>query len=136
MNKGFKAQNTPSKPTVFAIGVGIALGVTAIMLLAFALLLTVATLPKAAAVPLSSIALGTGALFGARYSAKKLKQKGYLCGVIVGTVIFLISTIVAIILNGLNFTSLTPLRFIIAVLMGMIGGISGINQKSSRSLIK
>ena len=136
MKKGFPVTTNYSKTTIYAIGTAIAFVVSAVMLLLFALLMTVVNIEKAYAFPLASVALGVGSFVGARYAAKKQKEKGYLCGLAIGMFLFLIATLVGIIVNGFHFTALTPLRAIINVLMGMIGGITGINSSSSRSLVK
>ena len=136
MKKSYSVTASYSKPTVFAIGTAIAVIVAALMLLLFAFFMTVVDIPKGYAFPLSSIAMGVGSFFGAGYSAKKLKEKGYLCGLVVGAILFLICTIVGVFVNGVQFTALTPLRAIISVLMGMIGGITAINSSSTRSLVK
>lgn len=136
MKKSYPVATSLSKPTVYAIGTAVAVVVTAIMLLLFALFMTVVDIPKNYALPLSSVSMGVGGFFGARYAAKKLKEKGYLCGLIVGLAVFLINTIIGIFLNGVQFTALTPLRAIISILMAMIGGITGINSSSTRSLVK
>ncbi len=136
MKKGFPVATKYSKTTIYAVGTAIALGVSVLMLLLFALIMTFVNIQKAYAFPLASVALGVGSFMGARYAAKKQKEKGYLCGLIIGFFLFLISTIVAMIVNGLPFTALTPLRAVINILMGMIGGITGINSSGSRSLVK
>ena len=78
MKKGFPVTTNYSKTTVFAIGTAIALLVSVLMLLIFALIMTVVNIQKAYAFPLASVALGVGSFVGARYAAKKQKEKGYL----------------------------------------------------------
>lgn len=136
MKKSYSVTTNYSKPTVFAIGTAIAVIVSAVVIILFAGVMTVVDIPKSYAFPLSSIAMGMGSFFGARYSAKKLKEKGYLCGLVIGLILFLLGTIVGIFVNGVQFTALTPLRAIISILMGMIGGITGINSGNARSLVK
>lgn len=136
MKKSYSVTTDYSKPTVFAIGTAIAVIVAVVVIVLFAGVMTVVDIPKSYAFPLSSIAMGVGSFFGARYSAKKLKEKGYLCGVVVGLILFFIGTMVGLFVNGVQFTALTPLRAIISILMGMIGGITGINSSSTRSLVK
>ncbi len=136
MKKSYSVSSQLSKPTVFAISLGIAVVTVVAAILLFSLFMTVVDIPKDYAFPLSSVALGIGSFIGSRFAAKKLMEKGYLCGIILGLLLFVIFTIVAIIVGGAQFTALTPLRLIISVLMGMLGGISGINTKSTRSLVK
>ena len=136
MKKSYSVSTELSKPTVFAIGLGIAVVTLAAAVLLFSLLMTLIDIPKHYAFPLSSVALGIGSFVGSRFVAKRLMEKGYLCGIAIGVLLFLIATIIAIIVNGAGFSALTPLRLAISVLMGMLGGISGINTKSRRSLVK
>lgn len=136
MKKSYSVSSQLSKPTIFAIGFGIAVLVVAVAIMLFSLFMTLIDIPKDYAFPLSSVALGIGSFVGSRIVAKKLMERGYLCGIIIGLLLFVIFTIVAIIVSGAQFTALTPLRLVISVLMGMLGGISGINTKSTRSLVK
>ena len=136
MKKSYSVSNNLSKPNVFAISLGVAVVTLAAVILLFSLLITLINIPKNYAFPLSSIALGIGSFVGSRYAAKKLMEKGYLCGIIIGLLLFVIATIIAVIVGGAQFSALTPLRLIISILMGMLGGISGINTKSRRTLVK
>lgn len=136
MKKSYSVSSQLSKPTIFAIGLGIAILVVAVAIMLFSLFMTLIDIPKDYVFPLSSVAIGIGSFIGSRVVAKKLMEKGYLCGIIIGILLFIIFTIVAIIVSGAQFTALTPLRLVISVLMGMLGGVSGINTKSTRSLVK
>ncbi len=136
MNKVFSLNPKSSKATAVTLGVVLSLIVAAIMLMVSALILTLGSLSESIAFPLSSLSLGVGCFFGSRYTAKKLQEKGYLCGIINGGILFLLNTIVSIIINGFSFTIISLIRFTIVMLAGIIGGITGINSGTTGRLVK
>jgi len=136
MNKVFSLNPQSSKATAVTLGVVLSLVIALTALLASALILTLGDLSMNAAPPLSSFSLGLGSFFGSRYTAKKLQEKGYLCGIINGGILFLMTFIIGIILNGFSFTAVSIVRLITVMLCGIIGGITGINSGSSGRLVK
>lgn len=136
MNKVFSLNPKSSKGTAIAIGLAISLTVATIMIFACALILTLGDFSESIAFPLSSLSLGAGSFLGSRYTAKKLQEKGYLCGIINGGVLYVLNMILGIILNGFSLSVLSIIRFIIVMLSGIIGGILGINSDSPRKYVK
>ena len=136
MNKVFSLNPKSSKGTAVTVGVVLSLLVTFLMMLLSALVLTLGDFSESIAFPLSSLSLGVGSFFGSRYTARKLQEKGYLCGIINGGILFLFNMILSIIINGFSFTALSIIRLIIVMLSGIIGGITGINSRASGRLVK
>lgn len=125
-----------SKPRVFGVGILISAVISIIFLFLFAFILTIGNFSEDMALPLSSVSLGIGSFIGARYAAKKINEKGYLCGLIIGFSVFIINLIISLIFNSDNITLFSFIRLVIILLMAMLGGILGINSKDNRSLIK
>ncbi len=136
MNKVFSLNPKNSKSTAVTLGVVLSIVISFLMILASALILTLGDFPESVAFPLSSLSLGVGCFFGSRYTAKKLQEKGYLCGMINGGILFIINMIISIIINGFSFSALSVIRLIIILLTAIIGGITGINSGSSARLVK
>ena len=136
MNKVFSLNPKNSKATAITLGVVWSLAVAVAALLLSSLVLTLGDFSHSIALPLSSLSLGLGSFFGSRYTAKKIGEKGYLCGVINGGILFLMTFILGIILNGFSFTAVSVVRLITVMLLGIIGGITGINSGSSGRLVK
>lgn len=123
-------------PRAVLTGVILSAMISSVCILLFALIITLMSLTSAAAFPLSSLALGIGCFFGSRYTAKRLQKKGYLCGLLNGSCIFLIATMVALIINPSHFTWMSIIRFAVILLCAMIGGIGGVNGKKDKMLVK
>ena len=123
-------------PRAILTGVIISTMLSSVCILLFALIITLMSLSTAAAFPLSSLSLGIGCFFGSKYTAKRLNKKGYLCGLINGFCVFLISVIIALCINPANFTWMSMIRLVIILLCSMIGGIGGVNQKKNPMLVK
>ncbi len=136
MNKVFSLNPKSSKATAITLGAVWGLVVAMAALLLSALALTLGDFSHSIALPLSSLSLGLGSFFGSRYTAKKIGEKGYLCGIINGGILFLMTFILGIILNGFSFTAISIVRLITVMLCGIIGGITGINSDSSGRLVK
>ncbi len=136
MNKVFSLNPQSSKPTAITVGIVISVAVSVVLILLFALLLTIGNFSESIAFPLSSLSLGIGCFFGSRYTAKRIQEKGYLCGIINGGAVFVFNMILSIIINGFSFTALSVIRLIIVMLLGVIGGITGINTHNSGRLVK
>ena len=136
MNKVFSLNPKSSKASAVTIGAVLSIVVSFFMILLSALILTLGDFSESIAFPLSSLSLGVGSFFGSRYTAKKLQEKGYLCGIINGGIVFIVNIIISIIANGFSFTALSIIRLLIIMLTGMIGGITGINSGHSSRLVK
>lgn len=136
MNKVFSLNPKSSKPAAVTVGVVLSLMISFLMMLISALIITLGDFSESVAFPLSSLSLGIGSFFGSRYTAKKLQEKGYLCGIINGGILFIVNLIISIIANGFSFSALSVIRLVIILLSGIIGGITGINSGSSGRLVK
>ncbi len=135
MKNKFSATISVSRPKIFLFGTILGIISSTVLIFIFAFILTICDLGEAAAFPCSSVSMGLGGFIGAFYSAKKIGEKGYVCGLLIAIIMLVISTIVSMFLNGFNFTEKTLLRALIVVIMSMLGGIIGINKKT-KSLVK
>ena len=73
--------------------------------------------------------LSVSCLFGGFIAAKINKSQGFLCGLVTGVFVFILTTILGLARFTETITMLTLLRLIFTLLCGSIGGILGINQK-------
>ena len=128
--------STPTKTIIFLKGLLISLLTVFGFILLFSAILLLLNLPKTSASPLSSVAFGVGAFLGSLYSSKKIGQKGYMCGIIIATLLMLINAIVGLILNGSAFSAIFFIRMLITYITAIFGGIIGINSNVSKSLVK
>ena len=77
----------------------------------------------------ASLSLGGGAFSSAYFYSSKQKNKGYLNGIIIGIITFLIVTLIGLVVSNSGFTINTVFHFIIIILSAVIGGILGVNKK-------
>ena len=131
MFKGLKKNNDKLVP-IFIKGIVLGVLVNILLLLIFAAVILLADIDRAFAQPLSSIALGVGGFAAAIYTAKKIGGKGYLVGLIIGLLSFVVVTLIGLIINKNGLTKASVFRFIISFLSSVIGGIIGVNKKTQK----
>ncbi len=109
--------------------------VTAVSVAIFSAVILFLEMDRIYAPAFATVALALGAFFASRYAAKKIGKKGYLTGLIMGLLFFLIVTLFALVFddNGGGFT--TVFRLIIVTLASLIGGISGVNKDKNKKYI-
>jgi putative membrane protein (TIGR04086 family) len=121
------------RPVLIGAAVGIA--VTLALLLVCAFVFTLRDIPESAALPVSSVAAGLGALCGGFASARMVRKQGMMIGAITGAIIFIVTVAASIIADSGAFTANTPIRLLIMVLASVIGGILGVNYGAKRKMI-
>lgn len=117
-----------------ALGAGVGVAATMLLIIAFAAVLASVDLPESSPVIIASVCIGLGALLGGFVSAKRNGHSGLLCGLLCGAVVFLLFAFVALIIGsdiGITFI----IRLLVALLFGGIGGIMGINLRRKRKYI-
>ena len=111
-------------------GVGISLLSSSVMLIIFAIILTVTDLSENTIPPVIIIITGISILIGSIIGNRKIIKNGIVHGGIVGFIYFLIIYLISSTLNGnfmLNIQSIIMIAS--ALVCGMIGGIIGVNRK-------
>lgn len=111
-------------------GVGISLLSSSVMLIIFAIILTVTDLSENTIPPVIIIITGIGILIGSIIGNRKITKNGIVHGGLVGFIYFLIIYLISSTLNGnfmLNIQSIIMIAS--ALVCGMIGGIIGVNRK-------
>ena len=102
--------------------------ITLILLLIYAILLTSTNIPESTMSVVVITITGISILIGSSISSFKIKKRGIVNGGLVGLIyiitIYLISSI-ALMGFSMNITSIIML--IVAIVIGMIGGIIGVN---------
>ena len=98
----------------------------------FALVMNFAEIDYKYSPVFGSVAIGLSSFGGAFYLAKRKGNRGYLTGLIIGGITFLIVTLVGMILNDGGITVNTLFHFIIIMLSAITGGIMGVNKNSKK----
>lgn len=111
-------------------GVGISIGFTLFFLLIFSLILTNTNISEQRIGPVIIVLTGISILMGSSFVSIKLNKNGILNGAIIGILYFVILYFISSLLKK-EFLVNMQMFIIIAVgiLLGVIGGIVGINKK-------
>lgn len=106
----------------------LAIGITMIALLIFAILLTYTNISENYIHLGIIIVTAISILLGGMISTKKIQKKGFLNGMLVGLIYMLTLYIVSgITTSGFQFSTSTIIMFVSSVIAGIIGGIIGVN---------
>ena len=108
---------------------------TALFILLFSLFMYISQMGYEYATVFATVSLAAGTFASAFYAAKKIGKKGFLTGLIVGGITFLLVTVVSLIVDNGSVTSNTLFHFIIIMLSSLIGGIIGVNRAVNKKYI-
>lgn len=103
---------------------------TLILLLIFALLLTYTSIGENTIKPVIIVVSGVSILVGSSISTLKIRKNGLLNGALVGLIyvltIYIISSITG---TGFAVNIYSLIMIIVSIVMGMVGGIIGVNMR-------
>ena len=80
----------------------------------------------------ATLSVAVGCMVSSLIQARKIGEKGFLIGSIVGGITFALITLVALIVNSSAIGINTLFRFIIIMLASIIGGVIGVNKKPEK----
>lgn len=131
MVDGLLKKDSVNKKKAYLIGAVVGVLVTFIMMLVFASILVLLDIDRAYATPFATISIAFGSFIASRIAARKIGDKGYFTGLIIGAVVFIVITAISLFLgNSLSLNTL--FHFIIIMLSSLAGGISGVNKKTKK----
>ncbi len=131
-NNGFKTEN---KYKTYILSLVIGILITAALIGIFGVIMYLLELDKNLSPVLATVSLGFGTFAAAFVIGKKLKKRGILIGFLTGVTAFLLVTVISLAVDKGGITVNTLFHFIILLLSGLIGGISGVNNNKSRKYI-
>ncbi len=134
MSDGFGKKDITNKKSAYIIGGIIGVLTTLVSMLIFSAVLLFFNIDRAYATPMATISVAIGGFVASRISAKKIGDKGYLTGIIIGFVVFIAITLLSVIL-GNNLSLNTLFHFIIIMLASVTGGIAGVNSNKHKKYI-
>ena len=134
MSDDFSKKDTVNKKIAYLSGAILGVLVCLVMMLIFSAGLLFLNIDRAYATPFATVSVAIGCFIAARHTAKKIGDKGYLVGLIIGSVVFTAITALSLILgNGLSINTL--FHFIIMMLSSLVGGITGVNKNKHKKYI-
>ena len=117
-------------PMLFGTAIGL-LG-TAVVLMIFALVLTLQDIPQGIILPLAIGAMGVGTFLGGYVSARIVGQKGLLCGFLTGLLYYLVLTGISLAIMHFSLDASQAVKMGVALAAACVGGVLGINGKGKR----
>ena len=109
--------------------------ITALFIFLFAVVMYFAQKGYEYATILATVSLAAGSLISAFYAAKRIGKKGFLVGLTVGGITFLIITLISLFVDKGSITINTLFHLIIIMLSALIGGIIGVNKAANKKYI-
>lgn len=101
---------------------------TILFLLIFTLILRFTSVSEATKPLVNNIIMLLSIVFASSYAAVKIKEKGWINGAIVGFIYYLVIIILNVLLfKGISSISIMTTKLLLSTMMGIIGGIIGIN---------
>ena len=134
MYNGFLKKDNVGKKSAYITGGIIGVLVCLAAMLIFAAILLIFNLDRKYAAPFATISVAVGSYAASRITAKKIGDKGYMIGIIIGSVIFIVITVLSMIV-GNSFSLNTLFHFIIIMLSSLVGGITGVNKDKHKKYI-
>ena len=132
-NDSYNKDNS-NKKSAYLLGGLLGVLATIAVMFGFAAILLFFNLDRAYAAPFATISVAVGSFVASRITAKKIGDRGYLVGIIIGLTVFCVITALSLILgNSLSINTL--FHFVIIVLSSMVGGILGVNAGKSKKYI-
>ena len=111
---------------------GIGMVATAVVLMGFALVMSMRDVPQALIDPMAVFALCIGAFLAGLLGAKGVGRRGMLIGMLCAALMFVLVLAVGTAAVREGFGPLTLVKLFAMLLCGAIGGILGINTKKRR----
>lgn len=134
MSDEFSKKDNVNKKSAYLWGAILGVLASLAAMLIFSAVLLFFNIDRAYAAPFATISVAAGCFIASRYTAKKIGDKGYLVGLIIGAVVFVVITVLSLIL-GNGFSLNTLFHFIIMMLSSLVGGITGVNSNKHKKYI-
>ncbi len=112
-----------------AVGMAVGLLISLLLLAVFAAVMASGLLSSRALSPLALSAATLGSLVGGFVSARAARMRGLLYGAGCGLLLFLLTVAVGFIAFPDASAPLLPLKAVLAVAAGALGGVLGVNMK-------
>lgn len=130
-----KTQIGQNKTGLIITGALIGISITVLAMLILSFIMLVFGLDDGLSAPFATLSLGLGAFSAAFYASRKVGSRGYLVGLIVGIISFLTVLLISLFVSKQSIGANTVFHLVIIVISSLIGGILGVNFKSSKKFI-
>ena len=109
------------------IGTGIGMISSSVLIFLMSAALTVGDVPAMLISPITVVFLAFGGFCGGFASAKLCGEKGIFCGILSGTLFFVVAWIFGAVFESSGFGTAAIIKFVMIAVAGALGGIVGVN---------
>lgn len=134
MQTEFLKKDNQNKKIIYLYGAGLGLISTFATIAVFAAILLFFNIDRSYSTPFATVSLAVGSFTASRFTAKRIGEKGYITGLIIGLTIFALVTVISLIFGG-GFSLNTLFHFIIILLSALTGGIIGVNSNKHKKYL-
>lgn len=134
MEYEFSKKDTVNKKSAYLLGAMLGVLSTLVAMLGFSAVILFFNVDRAYAAPFATISLALGSFVASNIAAKRIGDKGYIVGLIIGLTVFMLITVLSLIMGG-SISLNTLFHFIIVTLSSLVGGITGVNGQSQKKYI-
>ena len=134
MSNEFTKKDNIKKKSAYIWGAMLGILSALVSMIVFSAVLLFLNIDRAYATPFATISIAIGSFIASRYTSNKIGDKGYLIGLTIGIIVFIVITSLSLIVgNSLSLNTL--FHFIIILLASTVGGITGVNQNKHKKYI-
>lgn len=133
--QNYFSENIKKKLPILLKGAIIGVALTLVAMVLFAAVMLIFKLDRSLSVPFSTVSLAIGCFVAAMYTSKTIGERGYLVGLVIGIVVFVLVTLLSLIITGEGFSYNTIFHFVIIFLSSVAGGIFGVNRTKKTKYI-
>ncbi len=124
--------NKKSKYITYLITAIIEIAVTLLAVSLFAILINLVDIDYKYSPVFGSVSVALGSLIASYFLSNKKKNKGYLIGIVIGFITFVVVTLTGLIINQGGIGINTLFHLVIIMLSSVIGGVLGVNKKGKK----
>lgn len=111
-------------------GVCISIGLTLVLLLIFAIILTYTNVKEDTITPVIIVVTALSIIIGSSIANMKISKNGILNGAIIGIIYLLIIYLISSFMNNkFELTGISFVMIVASIICGILGGIIGVNKK-------
>lgn len=129
---GAESANVPKAAIMMLIGILVSIATSMVMLLLFALVMTVKTVPLSAVPTLTAASVAIGSFVGAFIGARIHRKSGLLVGSVIGLFMYALLMLGSLAFQSKGLDITTLIKLIVSVVSGGIGGVLGVNAHKKR----
>lgn len=107
---------------------------TGVLLIVFALIMTIRGLPQSAVEPIGVGSAAIGCFVSGFVCGRITRQKALIYGAACGLVMYLIYIFIYLTINGQGFGLLALIRAALFIISAMLGAVIGVNRRKKRRL--